>query len=61
MVVREIAWRDPLEAFAPLAGEPFAALLHAGESAPGARWSVLAALPSSRLEVRAGSTFIDEE
>lgn len=54
MDVTEIAWRSPLDAFAPLAREAFAALLHAGEGALEPGWSVLAAFPATRLVARAG-------
>lgn len=55
--MREIAWRTPFAAFAPLAGEPWAALLHGG--APAAGWSVIAAFPAARLEARGEKTFVD--
>ncbi|MEZ5981602.1 MAG: anthranilate synthase component I family protein [Parvularculaceae bacterium] len=54
---REIEWRSPLDAFAPLAESPFAALLHSGGG--DARWSVLAGSPAATLEAREGRTFID--
>ncbi|HRX40917.1 MAG TPA: hypothetical protein P5072_15890, partial [Parvularculaceae bacterium] len=54
---REIDWRSPLDAFAPLAESPFAALLHSGGG--DARWSVLAGSPAATLEAREGRTFID--
>ena len=56
MITREIDWRSPLAAFAPLAGEPFAALFHPGGAA---RWSTIAAFPSTTLEARHGETFYD--
>lgn len=59
MFVTEIDWRPILDAFAPLARTPYAALLHAGEAASAPGWSVIAAFPSMRLEVRGGVAFID--
>lgn len=59
MIVREIDWRDPLDAFAPLAGRPWAALLHGGAAAAAPGWSVIAAAPAVRLEARDGATLVD--
>lgn len=59
MIVREIDWRSPIGAFAPLAREPFAMLLHAGEESRLPGWSAIAALPSTRLEARSGKTFLN--
>lgn len=59
MIVREIRWRDPLAAFAPLARLPRAILLHAGDMARGARWSFAGLMPSMTIESRNGVTFID--
>lgn len=59
MILREIDWRPPADAFAPLAEAPYAILLHGGEAAPEARWSFLAAFPSVRVEARGGRAFID--
>lgn len=59
MIVREVTWRDPLAAFAPFAHEPHATLFHAGDGAPGARWSFLCVRPSSTIEGRRGATLID--
>jgi para-aminobenzoate synthetase component 1 len=59
MIVREIGWRSPLDAFAPLAGEPYAALLHAGERARTRGWTSLAAFPSTTLEARGRAVFVD--
>lgn len=59
MIVREIRWRDPLAAFAPLARSPRAILLHAGDMARGARWSILCVRPSTTIESRGGETTID--
>ncbi|MEQ1932086.1 MAG: anthranilate synthase component I family protein [Parvularculaceae bacterium] len=61
MRIREIDWRSPLAAFAPLAAEPFACLLHAGERAVAPGWSILAAFPSAHIERRRGRTEIDGE
>lgn len=59
MDIAEIPWRAPLDAFAPLAQEPFAALLHAGDGARDPGWSVLAAFPASTLISRDGRAEID--
>lgn len=59
MLVREIEWRPPLDAFAPLAEAPFAALLHAGESAVDPGWSVLVAFPHQVIEARGAETRVD--
>ncbi|MBY0421386.1 MAG: anthranilate synthase component I family protein, partial [Parvularculaceae bacterium] len=48
-----------LDAFAPLADEPHAILLHAGEAASDPGWSVLVAFPTTTLAVREGATEID--
>ena len=53
MIVREIAWRDPVAAFFPLRGEPFAQLLHAGARAGGPQWSIITAFPTEILETNA--------
>jgi len=59
MIIREIAFRSPLDAFAPLAQEPFACLLHAGEKAAQPGWSIIAAFPTVRIECRRGGVFLD--
>ena len=59
MIIREIDWRSPLAAFAPLAETPWAALLHAGEGAREPGWSVIAAAPAARLEARGTQAFVD--
>lgn len=59
MIVREIDWRAPLAAFAPLAETPWAALLHAGEKAADPGWSIIAAVPATTLEARGGDAFVD--
>lgn len=59
MIVREIPWRDPLAAFAPLAEAPWAALLHSGAAAPDPGWSAIVAAPAATLEARGGETFVD--
>ncbi len=61
MIIREIDWRSPAAAFAPLAGERFAMLLHAGEEARQQGWSTVAAFPATTLEARDGVAFIDSE
>ncbi len=59
MIVREIEWRDPVAAFAPLAAEPGAVLFAAGARAAEGRWSFLCARPSSVIEARRGETTVD--
>lgn len=59
MIVKEISWRDPLAAFAPFARDPYAVLFHAGDEAHGARWSILCVRPSSLIERRRDTTFIN--
>ena len=59
MIVREIAWRDPIAAFAPLSVQAGAVLLAAGAKAAGGRWSFLCARPSSIVEARHGETTVD--
>ncbi|MBB5517235.1 anthranilate synthase component I family protein [Amphiplicatus metriothermophilus] len=61
LIFREIDWRAPLDAFAPLAGEPWAALLHGGARARETGWSILVAFPARRLEARGGAAFLDGE
>lgn len=45
MVVWDIDWRSPYEAFAPLAGEPYAHVLHGGDRSGAAEWSIIVAFP----------------
>jgi para-aminobenzoate synthetase component 1 len=59
MKFREIAWRDPCAAFAPFDGVPWAHLLHGGDRALRARWSVIVADPAHRIEARDGRTTLD--
>ncbi len=54
MIFREIDWREPFSAFAPLAGEAHAHLLHAGNIAPG-QWSTIVAFPENRIELTEGN------
>lgn len=61
MVQREIEWRSPLAAFAPLAQRDGAALLHGGDAAEAAQWSFIAAEPARRIECRNGVTIVDGE
>jgi len=51
MIVWDIDWRSPYEAFAPLAGEPHAHLLHGGDQSDAAEWSIIAAFPDSLVGV----------
>ena len=53
MIVKEIPWRSPEAAFAPLAGEPYAHLLNAGALAAGG-WAILVAFPDDIIEARGG-------
>ena len=46
MLVREINWRSPYAAFAPLTGEPHAHLLHGGDASASAEWSIIVAFPA---------------
>lgn len=55
----DLEWRSPLVAFAPLAGEKGAILLHGGSASSGADWSMIAASPSRLIESVAGVTRID--
>ena len=45
MIVRDIPWRAPYAAFAPLDGEAHAHLLHGGDAAAGG-WSMIVADPA---------------
>lgn len=45
MIVWDMDWREPFDAFAPLAGTPHAHLLHGGDRSFNAEWSIIAALP----------------
>lgn len=47
ITVWEIDWRAPAAAFAPLAGEGHAHLLHGGERSAQAEWSIIVAFPQS--------------
>jgi len=49
MIMWEIDWRDPLSAFAPLAGEADAHLLHGGDRSHAAEWSIITAFPATIL------------
>lgn len=51
MICREIRWRSPYAAFAPLAGRTHAHLLHGGARRTGAQWSIIAAFPVNVLEL----------
>lgn len=59
MIRRDIDWRSPLDAFAPLAGAPYACLLQAGATARDPGYAIIAAFPSSVLEARQGAAFLD--
>ncbi|MEZ5914354.1 MAG: anthranilate synthase component I family protein [Parvularculaceae bacterium] len=53
---REIDWRSPADAFAPIAGRKNAVLLHPGARAAAPGWSFIAAFPETVIEYRNGST-----
>lgn len=53
MILREIDWRDPVEAFLPLRAEPYAQLFHAGAKSTAARWSIITAFPVDMVETHA--------
>ena len=61
MIAWKIDWRSPYEAFAPLAGEAHAHLLHTGDRA-GDGCSVLVAFPSKIIEAGPadGADWLDE-
>ncbi len=47
----EIPWREPLDAFVPLADQPWALALISGGEQSAARWSILCAEPDQTLTV----------
>ncbi len=49
MIMWEIDWRGPLSAFAPLAGDAGAHLLHGGDRSHAAEWSIITAFPATVL------------
>lgn len=60
----EIDWREPLDAFAPFAGEPYACLMIGGPNGWGAaggvgRWAFIAADPVHKLEALTGRASVD--
>ncbi len=68
LLIRQIPYRDPVAAFAPWSGQPFAALLHSAAEAGGrGRWSIVAVEPfrtveahgEARGEARGGSVTVD--
>lgn len=54
MICWDIDWREPYDAFAPLAGEAYAHLLHGGDRAAHAEWSIVAAFPAALVVAEAG-------
>lgn len=50
MDVTEIDWRSPADAFAPLVGVAGAHLLHGGDRAQSADWSIIVAFPAGVVE-----------
>lgn len=63
ITVWEIDWRSPVAAFAPLAGQDHAHLLHAGERSMLAEWSIIVAFPdtihAARISDGPGSVMTD--
>ncbi|CAO3433349.1 aminodeoxychorismate synthase component I [Azospirillum endophyticum] len=60
LLIREIPYRDPVAAFAPWSGQPFATLLHSAAEAGGrGRWSIVAVDPFRTVEARGGSVAVD--
>ncbi|MEQ8934594.1 MAG: anthranilate synthase component I family protein [Amphiplicatus sp.] len=59
MIRRDIEWRSPLDAFAPLVGEPYAGLLQAGQAARDPGWAILVAFPETVLTAREGAAFLN--
>lgn len=60
LLIRETPYRDPVAAFAPWSGRPFAALLHSAAAAGGrGRWSILAVDPFRTVEARGGTVTVD--
>ena len=49
MIKWDLDWREPLDAFAPLAGLAGAHLLHGGALSLSAEWSIIAAFPAATL------------
>lgn len=47
VIVWEIDWREPLHAFAPLAGQRHAHLLHSGAHSSEGEWSIIVAFPTT--------------
>jgi len=66
MFTREIGWRSPIAAAAPLAGEPFSFILHGGDCS-ATRWSFLSAFPAEVIRAdqagvwRNGSRIAEED
>ncbi|CAO3403626.1 aminodeoxychorismate synthase component I [Azospirillum palustre] len=62
LLIREIPYRDPVAAFAPWSGQPFATLLHSAAEAGGrGRWSIVAVDPFRTVEAHGGSVTVDGE
>ena len=59
MIAIELDWRSPYDAFAPLAGVPFAHLLHGGDLAVDAEWSLIVAFPANRMMVEGRAVYLD--
>lgn len=60
VIIREIPFREPVEAFGPFAAEPYAMLLDsAARHKLRGRWSYIAVRPYGRVESRDGQTLVD--
>ena len=53
MICWEIDWGSPYDAFAPLAGEAHAHLLHGGDQSAAAEWSIIVAFPANIITANA--------
>ncbi|MEZ5893224.1 MAG: anthranilate synthase component I family protein [Parvularculaceae bacterium] len=56
MIIWELDWRPPADAFAPLAGAVGAHLLHGGDRSHAADWSVIAAFPAEVISASQAAT-----
>ncbi len=55
MYICDLDWRDPLAAFAPLAGEAHAHILHGGDRSEAAEWTIIVAFPTGVVTENAES------
>lgn len=56
MLIQEIDWRNPFDAFAPLAGDPNAHLFHGGDLSTKANWSIIVAFPADIITADASAS-----